>query len=287
MIIGAQKAGTTSLKNYLAQHPDISVHLPEEFDYFQSESEYKKGFKHSLTKKFSKPIQKILIAKNAGLYEREDYIKKLKEHNANCKLIFLIREPIERTFSSYQMEKRNGHINFDFTYIKNILSSKEPLDLNYYRKFIGLSLYSEKLKVIYKFFDKKNVFVFTFEEFKQNPQGICAQIFDIIGVKNDIIINTSKVHNQKQVIRSRKVARTLTYLKKEGNILKLMIRAVLPYKTFLSLAQGVKSLNYSSKKLSEEQLDSETRKILMEYFEPYNRELELMTSINLKHWFNH
>lgn len=284
MIIGAQKAGTTSLKNYLGQHSDISVHLPEEFDYFQSESEYKKGFERSLNKNFTKPIQKVLIAKNAGLYEKAEYLKKLKEHNANCKLVFLIRDPVERAFSSYQMEKRDGHIDFDFSYIKSILSSKEPLDLNYFRKFIGLSLYSEKLKVIYDIFDKKNVSIFAFEQFKEDPQSICERIFEIVGVDSKIIIDTNKIHNKKQTIRSQKLARMLTSLKKENNALKRIAKAVLPYKTFLRVAHGIKSLNYSSKEKSEEQLDADTRKILKGYFKPYNRELEAMTGITLKHW---
>jgi len=45
MIIGAQKAGTTSLKNYLGEHPEICTHERIEFMFFVNEQEYKQGYK--------------------------------------------------------------------------------------------------------------------------------------------------------------------------------------------------------------------------------------------------
>ena len=44
MIIGAQKAGTTSLKNYLGEHPELQTHPQKEFGYVWDDKEFNQGF---------------------------------------------------------------------------------------------------------------------------------------------------------------------------------------------------------------------------------------------------
>lgn len=55
-IIGAQKAGTTSLKNYLGEHPQINTHTTKEFSYFYDDEEYNAGFINSNLYNFNNQI---------------------------------------------------------------------------------------------------------------------------------------------------------------------------------------------------------------------------------------
>src|ERR1051325_8643005 len=96
MIIGAQKAATTSLKNYLMQHPQIAGHVQKEFAFFQDNEEQKNGYRFAYKKYFQngQPIvNKKIIAKHASLYSMEENIQKLKEHNPDALLIFSLRNP--------------------------------------------------------------------------------------------------------------------------------------------------------------------------------------------------
>jgi hypothetical protein len=63
LIIGAMKAGTSSLHDYLSHHPDIFMSQQKELDFFCSNLNYKKGIEwykqnlstHALLKLFSQP----------------------------------------------------------------------------------------------------------------------------------------------------------------------------------------------------------------------------------------
>lgn len=65
LIIGAQKAGTTSLKNYLAQHDMIKTHEVIEFPYFKDIEEYRKGYSKSLINIFQKFQKRIFFWQKA------------------------------------------------------------------------------------------------------------------------------------------------------------------------------------------------------------------------------
>ena len=110
-IIGAQKAGTTSLKEYLSQHPSIQTHPQIEFSFFRDEELYLKGYaaaeKKYLTLNPNATNKKTLI-KNVGIYSSTDALERLYKHNPECKIIFIVRNPITRAYSSYNMERFNG-----------------------------------------------------------------------------------------------------------------------------------------------------------------------------------
>ncbi|QSE98448.1 sulfotransferase domain-containing protein [Fulvivirga lutea] len=284
MIIGAQKAGTTSLKNYLAEHPDIGVHITEELAYFQSENEYSKGFDTSFKRSYLKQNAKVIVAKNAGLYERELYLSRLSGHNKDCKIVFIIRNPVDRAFSSYLMEKREGFIDFDSKKLVDIISSDDPYDKNYFRKFLGLGLYSIHLQNILAHFPKENVHIFTFEELKSDAQQVCSKIFEILNIDPTIYINANKVYNKRKHIRSKRLARILNRLKQEENPLKRVSKKIIPYRWFLKLSKRIQSINYTKEETQREVLSDDVRMQLIEFYKPYNLKLSKMIGRELSDW---
>src|SRR5262245_11979337 len=104
MIVGAQKSGTTSLLRYLSQHPMIEAHLPEEFSFFVRDAEYELGIESAFTRfftgtDFSDP--KVVVAKNAGMCYNEVALGRLKNHHPGVIVIMVIRNPVDRAWSSY------------------------------------------------------------------------------------------------------------------------------------------------------------------------------------------
>ena len=51
-IIGAQKAGTTSLKNYLGEHSEVTTHPHTEFSFFADEDQFESGYNNVFEKYF-------------------------------------------------------------------------------------------------------------------------------------------------------------------------------------------------------------------------------------------
>lgn len=106
-IVGAQKAGTTALYEYLSKHPQIQPTKEKELHYFDSEDRYKLGidFYRSL---FQLDINsKLTFDASAGYLANAKVPERIYAHNPNIKIIILLRDPVERAYSAWNMYKNN------------------------------------------------------------------------------------------------------------------------------------------------------------------------------------
>lgn len=111
-IVGFQKAGTTSIQRYLAQQESIYSHHQKEMTYFFDDEEFEKGWDTACKRYFynySENSNKRVLIKHATLIRHEKSIKRLYEHNPDAKIIVCLRDPVQRAYSSYLMEKANGN----------------------------------------------------------------------------------------------------------------------------------------------------------------------------------
>jgi hypothetical protein len=103
VIIGAQKCGTTSLAEQLAQHPQICFSRNKEPGYFHQTEEWQAGLAkyHAL---FT-PRNGQLCGEASTFYtffpEWRATHKRLYAYNPNLKLIYIMRKPVERVISHY------------------------------------------------------------------------------------------------------------------------------------------------------------------------------------------
>ena len=106
LIIGAMKCGTTSLHNYLTEHPQLWGAGEKEVSFFDQNVNYRRGFAwyHS---KF--PIA-LPINENFRLFESTpSYLyypwvpERIRTYDRNMKLIALVRDPVSRAYSEWNM----------------------------------------------------------------------------------------------------------------------------------------------------------------------------------------
>lgn len=286
MIIGAQKAGTTSLLNYLKQHQELLGNNQTEFAYFVDDRLYNRGFEYEFHRHFTngKVAGRKIIAKNAILYNSEKGLKRLRMHNPACKLVFVVREPVDRAFSSYSMEVFNGWLKRDFSEIKSIILSSNRDDVMY-RLFIDLGMYSEALKLIYSYFPSVQVRIALFEDFVQQPGQLCQEIYKWLDVDPDFMPDTSVMHNETRQAKSSVFARILLKFRQENNPVKRAIRRILPYSVFSRMGSKLVEMNKSPDRMMHP--SPELCRFLYEYFRPYNDELKNMTGLDLSKWERH
>ncbi|MGZ8887847.1 MAG: sulfotransferase family protein [Nitrososphaeraceae archaeon] len=270
-IVGAQKCATTSLKNYMSEHPDISGQIQTEMTYFTNNNEFEQGYDSAFIKYFSKDKEdaKVRIAKYVSLCTNETGLQRLKEHNPDCKIIFMIRNPIDRAVSSFAMQKSIGAENRSFDEaIIDILNNKESWQ---YRAFIKLGFYIEFIKNILNYFDANNIKIVILEEFKENPQTVLSEIFDWINVDNEFIPEYTKVHNQGGNPKSKVYRKLLKMFMNENNIIKRVLKKLLPNQLTSKIGFQLRQLNKDIK--NKEIILPNTRVLLNDIYEPYNREL--------------
>lgn len=285
MIIGAQKSGTTALKNYLGEHPEVITHQREEFGYFKDDAEFQLGFENRLAFYFDSTSDfdcKKIIAKNVVICESESAIKRLKEHNPDCKLVFVLREPVARAYSSYQMEYFRGLIKKEFNDVIDVIKSGDK-NHQMYRLLIKLGIYSTQLEVIYKHFPPNQVRIYLFEDFKQKTPEICQDIFSWLNLQNkNFCPDFSKKHNESGAPKSLLFSRIVRSLTRKNSTTGKLFRFMMPAKIIFNGKKLFEKLNKSDKKLPP--MDIDTKKFLKEFYKPHNENLKKLTGLNLNVW---
>lgn len=116
-LIGAQKAGTTSLAFLLDQHPDIAVSNPKEPGYFNANYDRGMAWYRSC---FPADLPALLVdastgytmapADASGSGEPHLAADRIKELSPDARFIYVLRDPVDRTISSIQHDQRAGRL---------------------------------------------------------------------------------------------------------------------------------------------------------------------------------
>jgi len=202
-IVGAPRAGTTSLYKYLENISEVYMAPIKEPNYFVSEkfpeNHPVKTIKNK--KKYLKLFEQVnhekIIGEASTLYlsdpETPKFIHKTIPH---AKIIIILRDPIERAFSSYLMLKQVGWVKSS-TFneeIKKVLSSSMDLSKPYLRLKVGC--YSKKVSNYLEEFDNKQIKILIFEEFVKDTKKVFGDVLKFLNLNNSLINFDGKVHNK-------------------------------------------------------------------------------------------
>lgn len=113
LIGGAQKCGTTALFTFLADHHQIVVPKQgkKELHYFDNESAFRTlpGTHDAYERRFPDPSEHQICIEATPIYLYwEPAASRIAEYNPAIRLIFLVRDPVERAYSQWRMEFSRG-----------------------------------------------------------------------------------------------------------------------------------------------------------------------------------
>lgn len=272
-IAGAQKAGTTSIKEYLDLHHSVKSHPQTECSYFYQDYEFAKGNEYLFHHYFNNSGKdKINIAKHAHLTRSENALKRLREHNPDCKIIFSVRNPIKRAYSSYLMEFGRGFVKDSFEEVVDIsMSDKSHW---YYNLFIDLGFYNRHIERLNKYFPKEQISVINFEEWKLDAKESLKKLYKWLNLPAIEMEKKLKVYNDNQKIRLENYHSLyssnnafLKFIKKQFN--EKQKQKVLKWYA-----------NIAGEKMSYEPVPKHVEKRLEEIYHPYNDDLSVNWGIN-------
>jgi len=102
IIIGAQKCGTTSLHHYLDQHDEIVMSKVKELNFFNEELNWSKGLKWYEAHFQGEGKMRGEASPHYTNYPMSPGVaKRMKEIVPDAKIIYLVRDPVERLISAY------------------------------------------------------------------------------------------------------------------------------------------------------------------------------------------
>lgn len=196
LIIGTAKSGTTSLYQYMIQHPQILPSLAKEIGFFDQARIYSNGIDWYLSHFPQIPEGKNILTGEAtpSYFNRADVPERVYKYLPNIKLIVILRNPVERTISAYHHSvKDNGElrslaevIDTEIEMIQGMSDPSEIMKTNFKfePRYLVWSLYYYFLKKWMQVFPKEQFLILNSNDFYGNPARVMAQVFDFLELPN-------------------------------------------------------------------------------------------------------
>lgn len=228
LIIGAAKAGTNALYHDLRQHPQIYMSPWKEPKFFAFESEADLGFRAANGK--DAPVNASVILDQADYEELFDdaspaeiargeasthylYVEKspgrIKALIPEAKLIAVLRNPVDRAFSSYQHLVRDDLEPLDFGAALDAEPERIAEHYAYLYRYTDMGFYSEQLDRYEKTFPADQLCVLLYDDLRSDPEGTCRRIFSFLGVDPEFVPDISGEFNRSGVPKNRLMHRLL------------------------------------------------------------------------------
>lgn len=206
MIIGAQKAGTTALNYFLAQHPAIVMASGKEVHLFDSPDYSPEAAAEEINRLYAPHFEEATLeslwAEATPIYLYLPYIvPALKRYNPRLKLIVLLRDPVERALSQYAMEKGRGSEHLPL-WLALLL---EPLRLWLARhdltpasslrchSYIDRGKYAEQLLRLFEHFSADQILLIESAQLKQDHHQVLDMVYRFLGVANGVEIEPEQI----------------------------------------------------------------------------------------------
>jgi hypothetical protein len=216
LVIGAQKAGTTSLYAYLVAHPDICAAGRKEVHYFDLNHERGPGWYRSMFPLRAAARARALRTGRPQLTgEASPYylFHPLAPERAaalvpDAKLVVLLRDPVERAWSHYRHEVRAGREPLSFAdaldaeperlagTVEAIRAGAPPSVWENHRRYsyVARGRYAEQLRAWLAVFEREQLLVLRAEDLFAAPEQQWRRTLDFLGVRAEAAIDFA-VHN--------------------------------------------------------------------------------------------
>jgi len=176
LVIGAMKCGSTSLHSYLDLHPEIQMSNTKEIDFFSIEENYKKGISWYST--FFEEGFKYNGEASINYSKRHRFSSvstRIKENlSKDVKLIYIVRNPIDRFQSNFTDSKTYGHTSSSYS-INDFVD--KPLEDN---PLLKTSMYFYQIEDYLLHFDLKNMYFLKADDLRNNPQVTMNALFEFL-----------------------------------------------------------------------------------------------------------
>jgi len=280
LIIGAPKCGTTSLFHYLGQHPKVYTSPEKEPHFYSYMGEERPHWGTESVEEYTAlfeeagPEQLCVEASTWYLYSNTA-AQQIRQYAPNTKCIALLRQPVDRAYSSWSFRVQQGWESLSFEEAiaaeETRIENGEPWDVHYLRA----GLYAEQVRRFYDQLGRDQVRVFLFDDFQNDSDTIVREVLSFLELEPVGASDTDTVHNPTRLPRSE----TLNHLQKVSS-LRRIARDMLPESVRSVLRRKLQQWNEKPRP----PLDPEVRENLTERVWSDVEELESVLDTDLSRW---
>ncbi len=180
-VVGAQKAGTSSLHDWLEQLPGVCLPKHKETDFFTFQKLYDRGLNWYL-QQFPDCTEQAVIGEVSPNYMFfPEACRRIREHIPNAKFIFIFRHPIDRAYSNYLMDFHKGYetLSFQEALLKERARWVDEENLRGHWGYIMRGRYAAQVKRFQQVFPESEFMFIKFEDLIA-PGEVGASTFEDI-----------------------------------------------------------------------------------------------------------
>ncbi|HVU16607.1 MAG TPA: sulfotransferase [Candidatus Didemnitutus sp.] len=305
ILAGAPKSGTTALYHYLRQHPQIylsPIKEPTFFgaDDFLTDPEIRAQVSREQDRLRAYLAQPKLHSTHFLITEWNDYVQLFREvleeiavgeasvsylwlpgsaaalraRLPEARLIFILRDPTERLFSLYLLDRRRAAgTTFRDWVLKAMQQAGDSPGVRRYPIPLDGGFYATQLGRFLEFFPRHQIKIHRYEEFRADPRRVLRDLFEFLGVNSGFPVDLSRRHNETLVPRFPALA---AFRKKFFGQRRLL--GWLPDKP----AHFVRRLLYAGK--SSFEVAPEDRKLVVDYYRDEIVRTEELIGMDLSRW---
>ncbi len=189
LVIGAQKAGTTSLFRYLSAHPQIFMPGQKELAYFSDDERYTRGREAYLSEHFSRAVPGQVCGEASPHYMCfQKCAERIQTQFPQVRLLAVLRNPVDRAYSHYRMAQRRGLEPQSFgraVHAQLLRRSRDDAAVDLQRDYVGFGEYGRILANFLRYFARSQLQVVWSDELDRDVALTMPRVYDFLGVRSD------------------------------------------------------------------------------------------------------
>ncbi len=194
-IVGATKSGTTSLWRYCSEHPEIFMSNIKEPNFFSNNQ--KRMDLNGYKKLFEGVHDEKAVGEASTSYLWFDGTpRKINELIGECKIIIMLRNPVDRLYSEFQHHLRQGRFVGSFDkMLFNFYNNKDDKKIFSPAMIVSTGYYSNHIKSYLDAFGKEKIFIGLFDDLVKNPIKVMRSLFRFLEVDHTFLPQIEKIYN--------------------------------------------------------------------------------------------
>lgn len=303
IIAGERRSGSTTLYDILNQHPEVGMLQKTDFDYFiepelfsrialkndQKLKVWEQNHSKEEYKNLFLDLKGVVGQKDADLLWWKNAHQRVANYLPDTKFIIVLRNPVNRAESQYFNEVNKGRETGSF---KEAITREQNANLSDWEKlhlqYLERGCYIKSLNHFYKYIPKERVKIVILEELADNWKIVMAEICEFLNIDQNTGSNIQLKHSNKEELLVRKSFAKKKILNKVFNFWDrstegFIVRVAKDKRKRDTLRKQLRGFYHVSDR-TKQKMDVETKMFLIDFYKPFNKELEALIGRKILHW---
>jgi hypothetical protein len=286
-LAGSPKCGTTTVRQWLIEHPDVCLSRVKKINYFR-ESNLSKNKNFYLQHFVDDKENSLIVDGSAKYLHTRDTMPNILDLNPNAYFIVMFRHPVELFCSHYQQLKWGMKESAETPEqawrntmkTPRTMSASEMSDEELVRCYDHFCSLGSQLEYLYQHVPRERVFIVFLEDLASHPETVYGHLVKFLGIQDDGRAAFGVTNSRKARKYPRLSRLVLSVLKVVSRVKKR-----LGINNNWGLLSPLQTIVQSKEKVSKQTITPEFRKELIDFFSEDISKLEHLTGRNLSHWY--